>query len=115
MNKGGTTKGAEAEQAAADYLARQGLKLVARNFRCRGGEIDLIMRDGATLVFVEVRARARADFGGAAESITATKQGRIILAARHYLAQHPIDAPCRFDAVLLQAGRLQWLQAAFEA
>ncbi len=115
MNQGGTNKGAAAEQVAADYLIRQGLKLVARNFRCRGGEIDLVMRDGATLVFVEVRARARSDFGGAAESITATKQGRIILAARHYLARHPIDAPCRFDAVLLQAGRLQWLQAAFEA
>jgi putative endonuclease len=115
MNKGGANTGAAAEQAAADYLVRQGLKLVARNFRCRGGEIDLVMRDGATLVFVEVRARTRADFGGAAESITPAKQGRIILAARHYLAQHKIDAACRFDAVLLQAGRMQWLRAAFEA
>jgi putative endonuclease len=108
-------KGAEAEQAAADYLVGQGLKLVTRNFHCRGGEIDLVMQEGRTLVFVEVRARARADFGGAAESITPAKQGRIILAARHYLAQHKVDAPCRFDAVLLQAGRLQWLKAAFEA
>jgi putative endonuclease len=115
MNKGGANTGAAAEQAAADYLIGQGLKLVARNFRCRGGEIDLVMHDGPTLVFVEVRARSRADFGGAAESITPTKQGRIILAARHYLAQHGIDAPCRFDAVLLQAGRLQWLKAAFDA
>jgi len=115
MNKDGTNTGAEAEQAAADFLARQGLRLVARNFRCRGGEIDLVMQEGPTLVFVEVRARTRADFGGAAESITATKQGRVILAARHYLAQHNIDAPCRFDAVLLQAGRMQWLKAAFEA
>lgn len=108
------SSGAEAEQVAERYLIRQGLKLATRNYRCRGGEIDLIMRDGATLVFVEVRARARSDFGGAAESITASKQARIILAARHYLAQHQIDAPCRFDAVLIQAGRLQWLQAAFE-
>ena len=107
-------RGAAAEDRAAAYLAQQGLKLVTRNFRCRGGEIDLIMRDGASLVFVEVRSRARADFGGAAASITATKQARIILAARHYLAQHRIDAPCRFDAVLIQAGQLQWLRAAFE-
>lgn len=107
-------RGAAAEDRAAAYLTQQGLKLVTRNFRCRGGEIDLIMRDGASLVFVEVRSRARADFGGAAASITATKQARIILAARHYLAQHRVDAPCRFDAVLIQAGQLQWLQAAFE-
>ncbi len=111
---GTLTTGAAAEQAAAEYLERQGLKLVARNFRCRGGEIDLIMRDGETLVFIEVRSRSRADYGGAAASITATKQARIILAARHYLAQHAVDAPCRFDAVLLQAGQLQWLPAAFE-
>jgi len=114
MHKGGLNTGAAAEQIAADYLVRQGLILVARNFRCRGGEIDLIMRDGETLVFVEVRSRSRSDFGGAAASITASKQARIILAARHYLAQHSMDAPCRFDAVLLQAGQLQWLPAAFE-
>jgi putative endonuclease len=106
--------GAAAEDRAVAFLAQQGLKLVARNFRCRGGEIDLIMRDGGSLVFVEVRARARNDFGGAAASITAAKQARIILAARHYLAQHRVDAPCRFDAVLIQAGQLQWLRAAFE-
>lgn len=106
--------GAQAEQAAAEHLTRQGLILLERNYRCRGGEIDLVMRDGATLVFVEVRARARSDFGGAAASITASKQARIILAARHYLAQHRVDAPCRFDAVLIQAGCLHWLRAAFE-
>jgi putative endonuclease len=114
MNKSTQSSGAAAEQLAADYLTRQGLGLVTRNYRCRGGEIDLIMRDGATLVFVEVRARMRDDFGGAAASITAAKQARIILAARHYLARYRVDAPCRFDAVLLQAGRLQWLRAAFE-
>lgn len=105
--------GAAAEARAATYLMQQGLQLITRNFRCRGGEIDLIMRDGSSLVFVEVRARARADFGGAAASITATKQARIILAARHYLMQNRIDSPCRFDAVLIQAGQLQWLRAAF--
>jgi putative endonuclease len=107
------TRGAVAEQIAAAYLTEQGLRLVTRNFRCRGGEIDLVMRDGASLVFVEVRARSRSDFGGAAASITPAKQARIILAARHFLARHPIDAPCRFDVVLIQAGELQWLRAAF--
>ncbi len=108
-------KGAAAEQAAADYLAGRGLKLLARNFRCRGGEIDLVMRDGATLVFVEVRARGRSDYGGAAESITAPKRARLVLAARHYLQRHAVDAPCRFDAILLQGGRMEWLKGAFEA
>lgn len=108
-------KGAEAEQAAADYLAGRGLRLVARNYRCRGGEIDLVMRDGATLVFVEVRARGGMGFGGAAASITGAKQARIILAAQHYLQRHRLDAPCRFDAVLVQGGRLEWLPGAFEA
>ena len=106
-----TRKGVAAEQAAADYLATQGLSLVARNYRCRGGEIDLIMRDGASLVFVEVRERAGSRFGGAAASITAAKQGRILLAARHYLSRHNLDLPCRFDAVLIQGGQLQWLRA----
>ena len=107
--------GAAAEQHAADYLAGQGLRLLTRNWRCRGGEIDLIMMDGAVLVFVEVRARSGMGFGGAGASITAKKQARIILAARHYLAKHPVDAPCRFDAVLLQDGQLEWLKSAFDA
>lgn len=108
-------KGVEAEQAAADYLAARGLRLVARNWRCKGGEIDLVMRDGTTLVFVEVRARGGMGFGGAAASITAAKQARVILAARHYLATKGVDAPCRFDVVLVQNGRLEWLKGAFEA
>ncbi len=108
-------KGRAAEQAAADYLAARGLRLEARNWRCKGGEIDLVMRDGATLVFVEVRARGGMGFGGAAASITAAKQARVILAARHYLAAKGLDAPCRFDAVLVQDGRLEWLRGAFEA
>lgn len=108
-------KGMAAERQAAEYLAGKGLKLVERNFRVRGGEIDLVMRDGPVLVFVEVRARTRADFGGAAESITAAKRGRIVLAAQHYLARHDGNPACRFDAVLIQAGRLEWLKAAFDA
>lgn len=86
-----------------------------RNWRCKGGEIDLVMRDGATLVFVEVRARGSMGYGGAAASITAAKQARVILAARHYLAAKGLDVPCRFDAVLVQGGRLEWLRGAFEA
>ena len=107
-------RGREAEQAAADYLAARGLRIVARNFRVRGGEIDLIARDGATLVFVEVRQRRNADFGGAAASITAAKRRRLILAARHYLAGHG-EAPCRFDCVLAEGGQLCWLRDAFSA
>lgn len=111
IHKGETRKGVEAEQAAADYLAARGLRLVARNYRCRGGEIDLIMEDAGSLVFVEVRERARSDFGGAAASITASKQARIRLAAQHYLSRHGLDRPCRFDAVLVQGGRMEWLRA----
>jgi len=108
-------KGQAAEQTAADYLTARGLRLVERNWRCKGGEIDLVMRDGATLVFVEVRARGGMAFGGAAASITAAKQARVVLAARHYLAAKGLDVPCRFDVVLVQDGRLEWLQGAFGA
>jgi len=107
--------GRSAEARAEAWLVSRGLAPVTRNWRCRFGEIDLVMRDGATLVFVEVRARAGAAFGDAAESITTAKQARIILAARHYLARHDIDAPCRFDAVLFDAGATRWIKSAFEA
>ena len=109
--------GAAAERLAADYLLHRGLSLVERNFRVRGGEIDLICRDGKTTVFVEVRLRRRADFGGAAASITAAKQGRLILAARHWLSRHG-ETPCRFDCVLLdelEDGHIEWLRDAFTA
>ncbi len=110
MNDGG----AQAEQQAAQYLQRQGLEPVARNYRCRFGEIDLIMRDGATLVFVEVRLRRSAGFGGAAASIDARKQQRIIRTAQQYLAGLAHTPPCRFDAVLLDDNGMQWLRNAFE-
>jgi len=105
-------RGREAETQAVAYLEARGLRLLARNFRVRGGEIDLIMRDGKTLVFVEVRSRSRADFGGAGASITATKQRRIVLAARHWLARHG-DCACRFDCLLFDAGQPAWLRDAF--
>ena len=108
-------QGAQAEQRAAQYLQQQGLKPVAQNYRGRFGEIDLIMRDGATLVFVEVRLRRSADFGGAAASIDARKQQRIIRTAQQYLAGLAHIPPCRFDAVLMDDSGVQWLRNAFEA
>lgn len=114
INDTTTTRGREAETLAAQYLERHGQRVVARNFRVRGGEIDLICRDGATLVFVEVRLRSRSDFGGAAASITAEKRRRIVLAASHYLLGRP-PCDCRFDCVLLDGQRLEWLKNAFSA
>ena len=111
--------GAAAEDVALAHLQAAGLSLVTRNYRTPGrggGEIDLIMRapDG-TLVFVEVRARRATDKGGAAASVGAAKQRRIVFAAQHYLLRWPAPPPCRFDAVLIEGDRLQWLRGAFDA
>jgi putative endonuclease len=105
-----------AEETAAHFLERRKLSVIARNHRCRGGEIDLVCRDGRTLVFVAVRSRKHGDFGGAAASITPAKQRRIALAARHYLAttgRHGLD--CRFDCVLLDGENIEWIKDAFSA
>jgi len=88
---------------AAVFLVAQGLTIVTRNFRTRLGEIDLIARDGATLVFVEVRLRRNQSFGGPGASITAAKCARLTAAARVYLARLGSEPPCRFDAVLLDS------------
>lgn len=107
-------RGKQAEQLAHDYLVSQGLLSVARNFRCRYGELDLIMRDGQTLVIVEVRYRKNNVYGGALESITRTKQQRIIITTALYLSQYNIDCPVRFDVIAITANnQLQWLQNAF--
>jgi putative endonuclease len=111
--------GDAAEDAALRHLQQAGLRLLQRNYRTPGrggGEIDLIMRtpDGTT-VFVEVRRRASIRHGGAGASISATKQRRIVFAARHYLMRLAVVPPCRFDVVLLEPQGLQWLQAAFDA
>ena len=95
--------GAHAERIAAEFLTARGLTIVARNFRTRLGEIDLIARDGPTLVFVEVRLRRSQRFGGAGASITAAKCARLTNAARGYLAMIGSEPPCRFDAVLLDS------------
>jgi len=108
--------GQQAEDKAARFLEKRGLLVLARNFRCRGGEIDLICRDSNTLVFVEVRMRRNADFGGAGASITLTKQRRLILAAQHYLlANAKANGDCRFDCVLLEGETIEWIRDAFSA
>jgi len=96
-------KGKDAEAWARDYLIRQGMTLVEANYRCPPGEIDLIMSESGTLVFVEVRYRADQSFGGALESITTRKQGRLRAAAMHYLQQRHgrMEVPCRIDVVLV--------------
>ena len=103
--------GKRAEAIAAEYLERRGLTIVARNFRTRHGEIDLVAREHDTLVFIEVRMRTRNDYGGAAASVTAAKRERWIAASLAYLAQLGREPPCRFDAVLLDgldASRVTW-------
>jgi len=108
--------GARAEEDAARFLERHGLEVVARNYRTRLGEIDLVARDGETLVFVEVRLRADSRYGGAAASVDARKRARIEAAARRFLAGLKREPPCRFDVVTLDGdNRAAWLRGAFEA
>lgn len=109
--------GPAAEKLAVEFLQRNGLRLVESNYRSQHGEIDLILRDGDTLVFAEVRLRSSRSFGGAAASITVAKQARIIRTAQHYLQHSRSKAPCRFDAVLLEdldAARVEWIKNAFQ-
>jgi putative endonuclease len=108
-------RGKDAEARAAKFLESRGLAIVARNYRGRFGEIDLIARDGATLVFIEVRARASNAFGGAAASITAAKREKLTRTALQYLATLGATPPCRFDAVLLDGSNapIEWIQDAF--
>ena len=109
--------GPAAEKLAAKLLQRNGLHLVESNFRCRFGEIDLILLDGDTIVFAEVRLRSSAAFGGAVASITPAKQEKIIRTAQHYLQRNPARGGCRFDVVLLEsldAGQIEWIKNAFE-
>jgi len=107
--------GAVYEEQALTYLRRQRMRLVARNVTCRGGEIDLVMRDAdGVLVFVEVRARAGSRYGGAAASIGQHKRQRLLFAARYFLSvRGGAVGPCRFDAVVFEGRRLVWLRDAF--
>lgn len=102
------------EDRALSHLEEQGLALVERNFLCKVGEIDLIMRHNGGLVFVEVRRRAAAGFGGAAASVTPAKRRRLINAAQYYLLRYPSPPPCRFDLVAIDDEILSWIQNIFE-
>ncbi|MFW5452584.1 YraN family protein [Thioalkalivibrio sulfidiphilus] len=110
-------QGRRGEARALAYLEGRGLRLLEHNYRCRGGEIDLVMRDGATTVFVEVRLRRNRRFGGAAASITPSKQHRLCTAARHYLMVRGMpDGPVRFDVVALEGDEpVDWIRNAFDA
>lgn len=110
------------EAAAADFLAARGLDVVARGYRCRLGELDLVCLDNGTLVVVEVRARASAGHGSAVESIDARKRRKIVSATRHYLMRNPawFERPIRFDVVAVDdiesaAPKIDWIKAAFDA
>ena len=110
--------GEHAEDYALTYLTQQGLRLITRNFRCRMGEIDLIMSDDNSLIFVEVRYRKNAHFGSALESVDPKKQLRLIRCASYYLTTHQVNQPTRFDVVALSPGNgqleVQWVTDAFQ-
>ena len=115
-----TQTGKVAEQACCDYLRSQGLKYIAANYRCKCGEIDLIMRDRDTLVFVEVRYRSRRDFGGALASIGNNKQNRIIKTVQHYMQNNQVRGPVRIDVVGMgpdndEGFRFDWIRSAIQA
>ncbi len=112
--------GDHAEQHACQYLQQRGLKLLQRNFRCRGGEIDLIMQHGDSLVFIEVRYRRRTDFGCAAETVSPLKQSRLIRCAHVYMNRHRCwNTASRFDVVGIEGDtdqmRIDWITDAFQA
>jgi len=113
--------GEKAEALAERHLAAQGLTTIARNLRSRWGEIDLIAADGDTVVFVEVRLRSDARYGGAAASISAAKQTRLVRTAESFLAGQGrayANRPCRFDVILLDrldARSIEWIRGAFDA
>jgi putative endonuclease len=112
-------QGQHFEDLALAHLRQHGLVLVTRNYWCRVGELDLVMRDRDTLVFVEVRYRRRTEFGSALASVVRGKQTRVIHAAQHFLLRYPSYAarPCRFDVVALThdsaATRIEWVTGAF--
>ena len=108
--------GQQYEQLAADYLQRKGLSLIAQNYQCKAGEIDLIMRDGQTLVFIEVKYRASTAFGGAAAAVTRAKQQKLLRACRWYLQQQRLsDHACRLDVLAIEGQipyEYQWIKNA---
>lgn len=107
--------GAAGEAQALAHLQRYGLLLVEQNFLCKVGEIDLIMREHQTIVFVEVRTRADARHGSAADSVTPAKQRRLLLTAQRYLQRFCQPPACRFDVVAIDGETLTWLKNAIQA
>jgi len=105
-----TDRGKQAEDRALAYLRRQGLQLILRNYRCRFGEIDLVMQDGNLLVFVEVRQRSHRQYGGAAASVGSAKQQRLWRTAEHYLMRLHYPPACRFDLVAIDGESLEWIR-----
>lgn len=110
--------GAAAEELAARHLRRSGCRVLSRRYRWRGGEIDLIVRDGGVLVFVEVKARSKTAFGTAALAVTPRKQARLRRTAARWLSEHgPAGGPCRFDVVCVEGDggrvRIRWIRDAF--
>jgi putative endonuclease len=111
-------RGREAEDLACTWLRERGLRLLERNYRSPFGEIDIVMQEGGTLVFVEVRYRRSASHGSAAETVGAQKQARLRATAEHYLqARRDSKKPCRFDIVAVSGSRMdagiEWLPNAF--
>ncbi|WP_144211976.1 YraN family protein [Shewanella donghaensis] len=106
-------QGQHAELMARTYLEQQGLQFVVQNQRYRFGEIDLIMRDKQSWVFVEVKYRSSTQFGGALSALSSAQISRIRKAAAQYLQTHKINAPCRFDVIAINGSDIQWLQGCF--
>jgi len=113
--------GQQAEHMACQYLQSRGLSLIERNYFCTQGEIDLIMNDNNTLVFVEVRFRRNISFGTGAETVDRRKQSKLLATAAHYLQKHPRAAkqPCRFDVISVSSNKhgeqqLDWITDAFQ-
>lgn len=113
-------RGHAAEQRAREFLQSRGLQVIAANLRCRAGEVDLVARSARTLIFIEVRQRASARYGGAAASVNRGKQARLIRVARYYLPQlarccfaGQVPA-CRFDVVAIEGAEIRWIRGAFE-
>lgn len=123
-NKKSTTIGQQAEEQALNFLKQQGLRLITQNYHCRQGEIDLVMTDQQTLVFIEVRYRKNQRYGSSAETVTTSKQKKIIHTAEHYLL-HKISTPtpvCRFDVVAIYPSdiaksslQFDWIKNAFQS
>lgn len=109
------SQGKQAEDFAKKYLRDRGLRCITENYHCKFGEIDLIVEDGKTLVFVEVRLRSSSQFGSALASVTAAKQKKLVLTAQHYITQENIgeSRPMRFDVIGITEGNVDWIQNAF--